>query len=335
MQMEKGKVENRVKGVRRWLAGFFFATGPAVLLSIVVIILFFAVVFVRYRGKIIFTDATITFPSFALIFLIGSTVLWNIRTLVSEKEKRREVLLKIKDVFLSWLPLPLLLFVYENLKGRIHILTNKDFTYFFMKIDELIYGVQPSVFLERFLNPFLTDLMAFFYASYFAIPFLCAFLLYVKGREEEFHMATTSLIICFYLGFIGYISFPAGPPRFYLHYNFPLEGHFHEFMHGLYTKANPAEKFGAFPSLHVGGSTLGLILSYHFKGMWGNGRRLFWTFLPIVIGLWISTVYLRHHWTLDIFAGWVVAIISFYAGIWLVKKWSSMRVNLLQRFKEG
>ncbi len=43
----------------------------------------------------------------------------------------------------------------------------------------------------------------------------------------------------------------------------------------------------------------------------------FWVFVPLVVSLWISTIYLRHHWVADCLAGFILATPIFMATPWL------------------
>jgi membrane-associated phospholipid phosphatase len=64
----------------------------------------------------------------------------------------------------------------------------------------------------------------------------------------------------------------------------------------------PRESRCAFPSLHSAVTLLALIFA------WKYTRITFWLILPFCLGLFISTIYLRHHYVIDIFAGWALAI---------------------------
>ena len=59
---------------------------------------------------------------------------------------------------------------------------------------------------------------------------------------------------------------------------------------------------GTFPSLHAGIALVVLVFA------WRDNRRLFWLLLPIALGIWASTLYLRYHYVVDLLAGWVLAL---------------------------
>ena len=43
---------------------------------------------------------------------------------------------------------------------------------------------------------------------------------------------------------------------------------------------------------------------------WRYVRFWFWVLLPFALGLWVSTIYLRHHYVVDLFAGWLLAPVA-------------------------
>jgi membrane-associated phospholipid phosphatase len=89
------------------------------------------------------------------------------------------------------------------------------------------------------------------------------------------------------------------PPQ--LHSHFGL----FELQQGAFDSADPARTRSAFPSLHCSLALLTLIYSWRFgDAVFPRRRRLFFALAaPLCVGLWVSTVYLRHHWVPDIAAG--------------------------------
>ena len=83
------------------------------------------------------------------------------------------------------------------------------------------------------------------------------------------------------------------------------------------TKAIPLTALGAFPSLHCAVALLATLLAW---------RHLRW-FFPIQLvlgtGLIVGTIYLRHHWAVDILAGFVLTFASFWAGPRLERWWEA------------
>jgi hypothetical protein len=155
-----------------------------------------------------------------------------------------------------------MIFVYENLRDGIdqskeHLIDNV-----LMKIDGAIFGVVPSLWLEKWYHPIAVDVMSVMYALYFLIPCTVMFCLYMRGHMREFRICATSMVITLALGYSGYLLFPAAPPRFSPVISFTnpvsLQGvFFFNASQNIWDNGAVASRFCAFPSLHVGLSGLG------------------------------------------------------------------------------
>ena len=58
------------------------------------------------------------------------------------------------------------------------------------------------------MTPWLTDISAVAYASYYFIPVVLIVILYFWGTEEEFTVTTYTLLLGYYLSYAGYIAMP-------------------------------------------------------------------------------------------------------------------------------
>src|SRR5437879_2185427 len=101
---------------------------------------------------------------------------------------------------------------------------------------------------------------------------------------------------------------------------FTLAGMWHgDLTGGPFTELiNLIEKCGrvhgaAFPSQHVAGAVAALL------GAWRHKRWLFWIFLPFVLCMCVSTVYVRNHYVADVFGGIVTGTLGYVIGCWLMK----------------
>jgi membrane-associated phospholipid phosphatase len=65
-----------------------------------------------------------------------------------------------------------------------------------------------------------------------------------------------------------------------------------------------------FPSIHVAVSSY--LLAFDWRQHRSRARRLL---LPCVL-LWVSTIYLRYHYLIDVFAGFVLAAVGLAASRW-------------------
>jgi membrane-associated phospholipid phosphatase len=206
-------------------------------------------------------------------------------------------------------PIFFVICIYELLGGVIPYL-RPDVDDLLMQIDLALFGVHPTIWLERFFVPWLTDLLALAYAAYYFIPVVLICILYFWGQLEEFSLTICTLLLGYYLSFVGYIIMPTIGPRFTLAslYNVPLQGGVisESLIHIL--NAIEGNKLDCFPSGHTQMVLISLWFAFRYR------RPLFWIYLPIGIALIFSTVYLRYHYVIDIAAGCAFAGITLLLG---------------------
>jgi membrane-associated phospholipid phosphatase len=112
-------------------------------------------------------------------------------------------------------------------------------------------------------------------------------------------------------------------------YSIPLQGNTILDFTRSATAAVPLTAKGAFPSLHCAVALLGLLLA------WRHLRWFFWVQLPFAVGLILGTVYLRHHWVVDILSGFAVTLFAFWAGPRLEDRWHSRPATSASRPPSG
>lgn len=235
----------------------------------------------------------------------------------------------IGRILRDWVPFLLIVFIYENMHDVAGQVMGFDFAAKLNEWDIAIFGVEPTIWAQNIFSPLLTDIMAVSYGMYFALPLFIMFLLSLWGRRNEFRHMSMCLTLCFLMGFLGYVFLPASPPRYFIEqlYTDPTK------LYGLFifNKLQGAWdglsviSGGAFPSLHVGISSVALIYAYRFRNLNRTCELIWYAYIPLVTCLWFSTVYLRHHWVIDIVAGWFVAIIGFFCANYLMKVWGNLR----------
>jgi membrane-associated phospholipid phosphatase len=204
--------------------------------------------------------------------------------------------------------------IYTNLHDTIGFVNPHDVHHWLAAFDQVIFGVQPCVWAEQFITPGRTEVMQFFYLNFFWIGPSTALILLAQRRWTEWRAALMGVLVCFYLGYALYVVFPAAPPRLVLVYEFKknLSG-YPSLFSSLSAQAFsllPVDSRAAFPSLHAAVSTVALIYAWRYARAW------FWGLLPFVLGLWASTIYLRHHYAVDLLAGWLLAP----AAVWLAPR---------------
>jgi membrane-associated phospholipid phosphatase len=199
-------------------------------------------------------------------------------------------------------PLFFCLGIYEALHDLTPILRPHVEDHLLVASDHFFLHVNVGIWLDDHIgSPAMTHVMTFCYVSYaFASP-IYAGLQYVRGRYRAFHDFALAITITAFLGYSGYLLLPAVGPYVYQHaiYSQPLPGWGHGGLLDVIAKMKGSAR-DAFPSLHTAMTTVVLGM------MWRDARKLFWAYLPVALGLYVSTMYLREHYATDVAAGFVV-----------------------------
>jgi membrane-associated phospholipid phosphatase len=192
------------------------------------------------------------------------------------------------------------LLIFNSLGALIAGIHTTTFDARLIAVDHAIFGVHPTVWLERLISPLLTGLLQFGYISYYFIPVSLGVVLIARGRFGEFEEALFGILLCFYLSYVGYLLVPAIGPRFTLSHLQTGSLQVSPFIATIQDALNALEKnkTDAFPSGHTAVSLM--TLHYAWKD---REKRLFAGLVPVVTGLIISTVYLRYHYVIDVIAG--------------------------------
>ena len=208
--------------------------------------------------------------------------------------------------------------IYESLGDLIQHL-QPDVDPRLIQIDFLIFGAQPTLWMQRWVVPWLTDILSLAYLSYYFLPVVFVLVLYLKGRTAELDRSVFVLAFGYYVSFIGYILFPAVGPRYAMThlYSVPLEGSFiTDFVRDT-LNALEHNKRDCMPSGHTQIVLIILYLAHRYE------KFLFTLFLPIVCALILSTVYLRYHYVIDLMVGMALAILCMIFGPLLHSWWST------------
>ena len=179
----------------------------------------------------------------------------------------------------------------------------------FVKADEWLFGCQPSIEFSRLL-PFrwFSELMSFAYFSYYLIIIFIAVYFYVTDKKK----ADTLLfiVLCsFFIHYIIFIILPVAGPQFYFSESLKSVPDGYLFRHLLIFIQSLGEKpTGAFPSSHVSISLICIAIIYK------NARKFFLYFLPLIILLILSTIYIKAHYLIDVIGGIISAPMSYFAS---------------------
>ena len=228
---------------------------------------------------------------------------------------------KVGTFFHHFSPILFVVLIYESLGNLIQYL-QPDIDPRLIQIDFIIFGVHPTLWMEQWIVPWFTDVMSLAYLSYYFIPVVLIAVLYLKDRMMEFDRAMFVLAFGYYVSFIGYILFPAIGPRYAMThlYSVPLEGSFiTDFVRDI-LNALEHNKRDCMPSGHTQIVLIALFLAHRYE------KFLFYLFFPIICALILSTVYLRYHYVIDLFAGVALAIGCMIVGS-LLHRWWTLRIK--------
>lgn len=228
-----------------------------------------------------------------------------------------------------WILAPFILYTFKQIYFLIKpVRGTADYDFILINADKFIFGGSPTVFLGRFANPALTEILQLAYTSFYYLPMFLAISLYKQKNYNAVEYSLYSVILGFFISYIAYFIYPAIGPRFTLH-NFAntdaeLPGIFLTKYIRLILNLGESVPLGAsnpevfvqrdvFPSGHTMMTAMVMYLSVKFK----SGNKIF---LLITGSLLIfSTVYLRYHYAIDVLAGIVFMVISLWFGNILYK----------------
>jgi len=195
---------------------------------------------------------------------------------------------------------------YQSMAAAVPAVREYRYDNYLLAIDRFLLGETPSQFMQHLVTPWLTDFMSLCYMLFMPLLFFNLLRYFFRQREllSEFY---AGLFTVYGLGFLGYLLVPAtGPWLAYPElFTVKLSG-------GLLTSLGNAmvvhgsNRVDVWPSLHCAVSLF--ILGF----AWRHHRREFWLLLLPVMGLWMSTFYLRYHYFIDVVCGFALAIFALY-----------------------
>jgi membrane-associated phospholipid phosphatase len=193
--------------------------------------------------------------------------------------------------------------------------------------EKAVFGTQPLVWIQRFYSPPLTEWMFFVYVIYIVIyPVLGAVIFFRHGEEANedylFQLGLVNLVCG-----LGFILFPvAGPLRLEkvrALLTEPLRGGAFASI-AEYIRAHAHAPGGTIPSPHCAVATVMWFMSLKYT------RRGFWLLAPVILSLYVSTVYGRFHYVSDSIIGIAAAVLVLLvapslSGAW--HRWAARRTG--------
>ena len=175
--------------------------------------------------------------------------------------------------------------------------------------DRALFGVDVTVWLERFARPWLTNVFYVAYTTYYFISLTLGFVLWSRDVPALRRYIFT-LTLCYYVSYAGYFAVPALGPRFALASRQTVLLESTPVAAAIAQTLNELEhtKLDVFPSGHTMLAAAVLFVAFR------RAREVFWWLLPVAACLILSTVYCRYHYVVDVLAGLILAAVTVPLG---------------------
>lgn len=215
---------------------------------------------------------------------------------------------------------------------------NRHFTnldHIFASVEQALLGCQPAIlFSERCGSLAMSEIFSLGYFSYY--PLILTILIFCFFRKPgEFNRSSYVILASMFAYYLIYILLPVVGPMYYFEaigYDnasggiFPaVNDYFNDHTYLEYIAKHPEGLFrslvthcqqagehptAAFPSSHVGISTIVIMLAYKAR------RALFFVMLPFYLILCGATVYIAAHYAIDVAAGLLSGVALYYLMSW-------------------
>jgi membrane-associated phospholipid phosphatase len=228
------------------------------------------------------------------------------------------------QVLRDWFPFIIILLMYYSLWGTATLLLfSHDRDAMLLHWDKWLFGVEPTIYLQRIVRPPLTAWMQFSYTFHLYVMPVVAGFIYALRRRSRFREMMCGLVVISFVGTLGYMIVPAIGPMYTLHsiYTVPLSQPLAVFNRQIQFIDFARVRRDCFPSLHVGIS----FLVWLYAGR--NSKVLFAILAPLILSCWFSTVYLRFHYAVDCLAGFALAPACFLLANWLYERYGEVAVR--------
>ena len=211
-------------------------------------------------------------------------------------------------VRLGW-ALVLMNAVYFALGPTIRALRDGRHDALLQRIDTALFGEPLPLRFDAWSHALFSDVLSACYMLLFPYIFFSCVRHLVSARRD---LATAQrfyagFFLTYAIGFVGYIAIPAQGAWL------DIPGAFHSTIAGGWLThlnetivRNGSTRVDVFPSLHVAASAFMLFFDRI------HARTRFWFYLGPAVGLWISTIYLRYHYGIDVLAGFALAACTLY-----------------------
>jgi hypothetical protein len=188
-----------------------------------------------------------------------------------------------------------------------------------LRMEKTIFGVQPTLWLQRFVSPGLTEWMMFCYVIYLVIYPALGALIYLRWGDKQLEDYLFVLTLANGICFLGFLVCPVAGPLNYMpgEFTVPLKGWLFTAA-GEYIRHNIHLVGGNLPSPHCAIATVMWLMAYRYR------RLAFWLLTPVILCLYVSTFYGRYHYVSDSIAGIAAGLMVLGLAPFLLRVWNRL-----------
>jgi membrane-associated phospholipid phosphatase len=216
-----------------------------------------------------------------------------------------------------WYLAPVWFLCYHQTSGPfVHLLWSRSFDSAVLNLESSVFGLLPSIWVQRLFSPALTEIMMLGYYTYFLqLITVAAVLYFFIRRMKPFHETVAAASLAYFASYATFVLIPVASPRFSLppmHYEgLLLTGPMRAFIE------HAGNVGGAFPSSHVAVAVVCVVfgLRYHRP----TGRLMLATSILLTLG----TIYGSYHYVADVAAGLLYGALACAAAPPLVRWFES------------
>ena len=237
----------------------------------------------------------------------------------------------------SFYILPVGYMMYTQVHNYIPLINPNNYDAILAAWDFAIFGVNPTQWIHRFANPFLTEYFQIWYNVFQLMLVVPAVSLYRTGRMRDFRVYSMVILFGFFVSYLCYFAMPAIGPRFELHDFYATDRElpgilltepFRDLINAgnnIQAEMDDPYKYvnrDCMPSGHTMMSILAILMVWKLRTRWR------WLISIGGISIVISTVYLRYHYVVDLMAGFTLAVLVYVFHERLIAWWKKRGVRL-------
>jgi len=283
---------------------------------------------IRFRLMDIICLAYMALIGFLLIFFHKTVIHWPLHVFIhaaivigileivrlGEKYPHKNILL----IFRTFYPVAIMLYGWEELEILVPMFFGSYWaTDIIVRLDKLIFGVHPTIWVQQFYQPWLDELMNFFYVAYYPFFILIPLSLFICKKREEALAVFSMTSFTYFTNFFLFYLLPALDPE-----NVPMLQALHIKQQTGFVfveinrivQAQGGIRTGAFPSSHVAGALVWVLSALRYN------RKLGYVLAPVAFGIGFSVVYTGLHYAVDPISGYIWGALCYPIVLKLIKK---------------